>query len=743
MIYKSHLWAGLAPFCRLAPVFKTLRSAGIAGLFFSLLLAAPVQAQDSAETGISATAAENRQRLIETFAASDNPSHDRVVEKLRSGKGDWRQLQGTLESYYEDYESPAKARLRQYLITPAGERIELVLPAPATDKAFGVAVTAAGFLFKSDDQELSYLAMATDPEGVVTGGDSATAQTTQTTGDQNTLIILVNFYDDTSQPFTPQEAADVVFGTSSDFLYENSFGLTSVTGVAYGWYTVNTSVSICDSENLMTLADQAVANDGIDPAAYDRVVYLHPRRNACGWSGLASLGGSPSRILLNGTLNEHNATHEIGHTLGLYHAHALECGALAWDSNCQNQEYGDSLDNMGARMAHYNGFHKEQLGWLPSGSSITADVSGTYDLEPYAASPSGLAKVLKIPRGTDPLTGTETSLYVEFRQPIGFDDIIVNDSGYDTDNLANGVVVRSGSESNTNSSNLLDMTPDSAGIWDFFDPALEAGQTFTDPLSGVTITTLSADANLARVYVEMAPATDNCTAAQPQVSLTAQGDDAANAGDTLHYDLTVSNRDTAECHSAVFKLTKILPSDWSGTLSSTEITLSPGASGTVNLAVTSPVDALAGTYVIETRAVHGDTGDTAGDSVGYTVLAPEPEPVNTAPVAVDDSATTAERTDVVIPVLSNDSDPEGDPLAVSNIDQPAKGSVSINSDGSLTFSPHKKFSGTEIFTYTITDGEFQDVASVTVSVGGGTTDSDPSGDGNGNNGSGKGGGKKT
>ncbi|KPP91205.1 MAG: putative Ca2+-binding protein [Rhodobacteraceae bacterium HLUCCA08] len=78
-------------------------------------------------------------------------------------------------------------------------------------------------------------------------------------------------------------------------------------------------------------------------------------------------------------------------------------------------------------------------------------------------------------------------------------------------------------------------------------------------------------------------------------------------------------------------------------------------------------------------------------------------PVNDAPVAQDDTASTDEDTPVTIDVLANDSDVDGDPLTVTEATSP-DGDVTINSDGTLTFTPTPGFSGDATVTYTVDDG---------------------------------------
>ena len=77
---------------------------------------------------------------------------------------------------------------------------------------------------------------------------------------------------------------------------------------------------------------------------------------------------------------------------------------------------------------------------------------------------------------------------------------------------------------------------------------------------------------------------------------------------------------------------------------------------------------------------------------------------NRSPTAVNDSASTVGGTAVVINVVSNDSDPEGDPLSVTAVSNASNGTVTNNGNGTVTYTPARAFSGTDTFTYTISDG---------------------------------------
>ncbi|MBE4296125.1 tandem-95 repeat protein, partial [Vibrio parahaemolyticus] len=107
---------------------------------------------------------------------------------------------------------------------------------------------------------------------------------------------------------------------------------------------------------------------------------------------------------------------------------------------------------------------------------------------------------------------------------------------------------------------------------------------------------------------------------------------------------------------------------------------------------------------------------TSGGVSESTTVEVNVTPVNDAPVAKDDIATTQEDTAVTIDVLPNDSDVDGDKLSIQSATVPeAQGKVEIV-DGKLVFTPAENFNGDAEITYTVTDGQLADEAKVTVTV---------------------------
>src|SRR5204863_268797 len=88
--------------------------------------------------------------------------------------------------------------------------------------------------------------------------------------------------------------------------------------------------------------------------------------------------------------------------------------------------------------------------------------------------------------------------------------------------------------------------------------------------------------------------------------------------------------------------------------------------------------------------------DSAPATVNITVTPVNDPPGTSGAVVADDSYTTPEDTTLTVTapgVLANDSDVDGDPLTAILISGPAHGTLTLNSDGSLTYIPSLNFNG--------------------------------------------------
>lgn len=119
--------------------------------------------------------------------------------------------------------------------------------------------------------------------------------------------------------------------------------------------------------------------------------------------------------------------------------------------------------------------------------------------------------------------------------------------------------------------------------------------------------------------------------------------------------------------------------------------------------------------VLTNLVLQGDT--TGGGNEGGGGDGGDNGTSNRGPVAVADTAFTTAGQSVPINVLGNDSDPDGDPLAITSFTQGSNGSVSFNTAGTLSYTPNQDFTGVDTFTYIVADGRGGTATgSVTVTV---------------------------
>ena len=115
-------------------------------------------------------------------------------------------------------------------------------------------------------------------------------------------------------------------------------------------------------------------------------------------------------------------------------------------------------------------------------------------------------------------------------------------------------------------------------------------------------------------------------------------------------------------------------------------------------------------------AISDGRGGTASAKVSISVTSGGGT-TNTPPLAADDTATTPAGTPVAVNVLKNDTDADGDALTVTGSTTPAHGTTTVNSNGTVTYTPASGYTGTDVFDYTVSDGRGgTDTGTVTMTV---------------------------
>jgi hypothetical protein len=122
------------------------------------------------------------------------------------------------------------------------------------------------------------------------------------------------------------------------------------------------------------------------------------------------------------------------------------------------------------------------------------------------------------------------------------------------------------------------------------------------------------------------------------------------------------------------------------------------------------------TYVIKAEYADATPHTTSGASNASTITA-----IDDAPIAIADSYTGTAGTTLnvatVSGVLANDTDDDSPHAAVRAVvgSGPAHGSLTLNSDGSVSYTPAAGFAGTDSFTYVANDGPWSSDPSVPMS----------------------------
>lgn len=129
----------------------------------------------------------------------------------------------------------------------------------------------------------------------------------------------------------------------------------------------------------------------------------------------------------------------------------------------------------------------------------------------------------------------------------------------------------------------------------------------------------------------------------------------------------------------------VSPASWNSTIA-------PGSSVSIGFTASPGGGTAVPTNFVLTPPISGGSG---GGGTG--TISP--------PLAVNDSGTTYAGGSSVVNVLANDSDPNGLAMTVKSVTQPTNGTSVINSDNTVTYVPKNGFTGSDTFTYTITDAK--------------------------------------
>lgn len=323
-------------------------------------------------------------------------------------------------------------------------------------------------------------------------------------GSKSLAILLLQFANE-SAPAYDRELVEKLFSEANEFYKEVSYGQFAFTWDIVGPLVVPLPTP-CDRAQLeaaTAAARTAASQAGVDLAQYNTLVLAG---SGCGLAQ-AAIDGSHVWLLETG-LNTRTVAHELGHSLGVYHADFLYCPSApfvplprSFAPECRRFDADDYHDVMGrSGFHHFNAVFKEVFGWL---TAIEVTKSGVYRIEPIESLESSV-KAIKIRAGSGDF------FYLEYRQPIGFDRVNPRTSQFV--GMFQGALVRlAQSSAITSFSALLAMD----GLTEPFPgfpsdpqvapargrPALTPGITYLEPGNRFSIKTLSATPEAIEVEV--------------------------------------------------------------------------------------------------------------------------------------------------------------------------------------------------------------------------------------------------
>lgn len=320
----------------------------------------------------------------------------------------------------------------------------------------------------------------------------------------NTKIILINFADDPSQPFSLTEAKQTVFGNGKStrtFFKEASENQLNLKGQIFGWVTIPMSRYRCKANdpNQLQLVDwseaakKELSRQGVNLGVYDQMVYVFTPN--C--EELCGVGGEGNEVWLSSEcFTADTLAHEIAHNFNIDHAATLNCKdqngfRVSISQDCKIDEYGDPLDVMGATSRLLSVYNRWLAGWVSDQETQVVKDSRIVTL--YNSNQKNKIRNIRIPRGVK-FNDEALDYFLELRAATGrYDDFLVNDPAI------NGVTFRLAKPKAPSFTYLIDTTP---GTDSFSDASLGFGQSFFDPIAMIRFAVLGLTHDSATIQIE-------------------------------------------------------------------------------------------------------------------------------------------------------------------------------------------------------------------------------------------------
>jgi MYXO-CTERM domain-containing protein len=431
-----------------------------------------------------------------TSGCHDGPSAIGASETAPDGA-----LVGQLESYVVDREDGSSTR-ESYLVLSDPGATRLRLDFDGLESPTGTGPLRAWGVRRGESlRVLHYETDVAARDGDGAGIGRATSELVGATPKPRTAVfVIVDVGGGTK--LTNDVANSTVFTPGKNFadVYNQiSYGIIQMSGTVVGPLSYPTST--CDYNGVARTLRPMIQG------TYNHYMWYFATNPGCAWSGLGA-EGNVTRPQADSWYNASTGctvlVQEVGHNLGWMHSSTLRCPGASFADNpltCTSSEYGNRYTPMGSGCGHFAAYDKWYGGIFSGCNGVKVTSSGTFNLLPIESACNGVQGIqipmLKATRTADPQQGNPQPLkhyYLEYRGPWGLDTAIKTPQ----------VMVYAGDDVHAASKTsnwtwLLDMVPSTTNTFD----GLAAGQDFSDPTGGITVTVMSADATKAVVQIDI------------------------------------------------------------------------------------------------------------------------------------------------------------------------------------------------------------------------------------------------
>jgi hypothetical protein len=536
----------------------------------------------------------------------------------------------------DDFKS--KRSQTKFFLRTATEKLDLHLAEGETADLFAhvkkkVSLSAARIngkllIRKKQDIRTAALGASSAPAGV---SANVVSETSDYIGQKRVLAILVNFPGQAVE-CSASDVAAKMFGTGvtvSQSYFESSRGQLSLTGDVIGPFSIPYgTVGGCNKDQWANAANAAAVATGVDPSQYDLISYTLPRNATavCPWDGLADIGNV--RSWTRACMSDNVITHELGHNIGFHHA------------DTPSEEYGDHSDPMGngsgfiepsgstfierGALTQFNGANRSHAGWVPAANVQQVIANGSHTLNALELSGASGVQVLKLYK-----PDTKEWYYVTLRQEMDLDVNLAQIK--DFVGIVNGVP-----QFEPRYSNRVQIHRAKAMVsvaHTILLANLRVGESFSDTVSGITVTHQALAGTAATVNVAFTGAT--CLRRAPTVTVSPSSQVGA-VGASRTYSLNVRNNDTAPCGPNNFVMSQTLPAGFTGMFHRPALPgmppelldtflIEPGLSTTqASWTITAPNPVNTGVYTLRATAIESVAGALPATGQATYVVLPQP-----------------------------------------------------------------------------------------------------------------------